>query len=235
MIKGLLFDVDDTLYDLAEPFRKACREVFPDENLDVDGIFRASRRYSDEVFELSQSGAMSMDQMYIYRIQHAFADFNKVIDDKTSLEFQTHYRINQKKISLSGTMIKILNEWKDRIILGIITNGPSDHQWNKINTLQLMNWIPKENIFVSADVGIAKPDAGIFRLAAEHLETAPDQLCFVGDSFLNDIVGAHNAGYHTVWFNRRRAVEEGEVKADREVSTEEELLYMLSDYLGKGE
>lgn len=51
MIKAVVFDVDDTLYDLSTPFKEACREVFPeDTDLDLEGAFLASRRYSDSVY-----------------------------------------------------------------------------------------------------------------------------------------------------------------------------------------
>ena len=57
MIKAVVFDVDDTLYDLSTPFKEACREVFPeDTDLDLEGAFLASRRYSDSVYASSLSG-----------------------------------------------------------------------------------------------------------------------------------------------------------------------------------
>ena len=33
MLKAILFDIDDTLYDLSIPFKEAFRELFPGENL----------------------------------------------------------------------------------------------------------------------------------------------------------------------------------------------------------
>ena len=75
-IQAVLFDVDDTLYDQAQPFAKACEALFGRVySFSIDALFASSRRHSDEVFELSRSGAISMEEMYIYRIQRAFADF----------------------------------------------------------------------------------------------------------------------------------------------------------------
>lgn len=137
MIKAILFDMDDTLYDLAEPFKKACDELFPEEVLDKDGAFIASRKYSDEVFELSQSGQMSMEDMYVYRIQNAFCDFGKYVDRQTALTFQQIYQKNQRNIRLSKTMTGFLEKMsrQETFSMGVITNGPAQHQWDKIERL----------------------------------------------------------------------------------------------------
>ena len=80
-MKAIVFDVDDTLYDLSTPFKEACREVFPeDKDLDLEGAFLASRRYSDSVYARCLSGEMSMEEMYIYRFKNAFLDYGKKID-----------------------------------------------------------------------------------------------------------------------------------------------------------
>mgnify|MGYP000172844772 CR=1 FL=1 len=72
-MKAIVFDVDDTLYDLSTPFKETCREVFPeDKDLDLEGAFLASRRYSDSVYARCLSGEMSMEEMYIYRFKMHF-------------------------------------------------------------------------------------------------------------------------------------------------------------------
>ncbi len=37
--------------------------------------------------------------------------------------------------------------------IGLVTNGGSAHQWKKIMRLGLLEWMPKENIFISGEVG----------------------------------------------------------------------------------
>ena len=47
----IIFDLDDTLYDLMEPFQKAHEEVFGDKTgADCEKLLMASRIYSDEAF-----------------------------------------------------------------------------------------------------------------------------------------------------------------------------------------
>lgn len=51
-----------------------------------------------------------------------------------------------------------------------------------------------EIVIDSTDVGISKPDPGIFELALRHLGVSPDQAWYVGDSHYHDAGGAQAAG-----------------------------------------
>ena len=91
---------------------------------------------------------------------------------------------------------------ESNVKLGIITNGPSAHQWSKIKALGVERWINKDNIVVSGDYDINKPDVRIFEIMQEKLQLPNDSLYYVGDSLENDIVGANNAGWKAIWINR---------------------------------
>lgn len=121
MIKAIVFDVDDTLYDLSGPFKEAFHELYPLEELDLEGAFLASRRYSDSVYAKSLSGEMSMEDMYVYRFQNAFHDYGKNMDAQEALHFQEIYEKHQHMIHMTEAMQKFLKELSDKMVLGIIT------------------------------------------------------------------------------------------------------------------
>lgn len=159
-MKAIVFDVDDTLYDLSTPFKETCREVFPeDKDLDLEGAFLASRRYSDSVYARCLSGEMSMEEMYIYRFKNAFLDYGKKIDALKALEFQAIYEEKQHEIKMTDAMRQLMQNLKEKVTLGIITNGPAQHQWDKVNALGVTEWIPVGHVFISGALGVAKPDA----------------------------------------------------------------------------
>jgi len=54
-------------------------------------------------------------------------------------------------------------------------------------------------ILDSTEVGIGKPDAGIFRMALEKLDLSPEQAIFVGDSYERDMIPARALGMKTIW------------------------------------
>lgn len=230
---ALLLDVDDTLYDQLKPFEAAYEDLFADQyRISVEQLFFLSRKYSDEAFEQSQSGEITMDEMYIYRIQKAFQELHIEISSSQALEFQHRYAGYQKTIGISDLMKEILSFCKGRVRMGIITNGAAEHQKRKIEQLQIRQWIPTEDIFVSEEMGMAKPDKRIFRKACERMGVEPDDVWYVGDSYLNDVEGAKNAGLHSIWIRRRsNGQPAGSVRPDYCVGTEEELFLLLRELL----
>ena len=234
---AVLFDVDDTLYDQTVPFKEAYAEYFGEKPaVPAEVIYPVTRKYSDEVYSRAMAGEITMEEMYIYRVQKAFEEFHVTIPDKEALEFQNIYADRQRHIHMSETMEKILEYCSGKADLGIITNGPSEHQWNKVKSLQAEKWIPRENIFVSADVGAEKPDRRIFEhaKAAMHLEDA--KIWFVGDAYALDVKGAVNAGWNAVWMNRRgrKRPDDGAVLGC-EVRDEEEVMRFFRELFGGDE
>lgn len=227
-MKAFLFDLDDTLYDISGPFIKAYEVFFAERiQVDIEKLFTLSRQYSNEKFEASQNGTISMEELYIYRMQKPLQDLGVFISAEEALEFQQIYQSFQKKILLSEEMKNLLNDCREKVCLGIITNGPRGNQWNKVKALGVEKWIPKEHIFVSGELHVAKPDRRIFEHAEEKMEVNSTECYFIGDSIENDIVGATNAGWRSVWFNQRKEKNDGNIIPDYEVDTEQELHTLL--------
>jgi putative hydrolase of the HAD superfamily len=56
--------------------------------------------------------------------------------------------------------------------------------------------------FCSEETGFLKPHPAPFEALAERLETHPDEILYVGNSYEKDIVGALSAGMHAAWVTR---------------------------------
>ena len=223
--KAVLFDVDDTLYDQTVPFKEAYAQYFGDKPaIPAEVIYPVTRKYSDQVYSQAMSGQITMEELYIYRVQKAFEEYNITITGEEALAFQKVYADRQRHIHMSETMEKILTYCAGKAKLGIITNGPSAHQWNKVKSLQAERWIPHENIFVSGDIGAEKPERKIFDHAKRTMKLEDAEIWFVGDSYELDVKGAVNAGWNAVWMNRRgREKPDDNVKLMYEVGMEDEL------------
>ncbi len=81
--------------------------------------------------------------------------------------------------------------------LGLLTNGLSEAQWDKIHSLRLDTSF--DAIAVAGDVGIYKPDPQAFARLLDRLGARPSRTLFVGDSYDMDILGAHAVGMATAW------------------------------------
>ena len=230
---GLVFDVDDTLYEQIVPFENAYKRLF-DMDIDMEQFYLLSRHYSDVKFEASRNGEMTMDEYHIYRIREAAKDLGVCLSDKQALNMQKEYKKNQQKLQISDITISILELAKENNVkLGIITNGPSEHQWSKVKVLGVEKWIDKENIIVSGDYGINKPDVRIYEIMQEKLQIPNDCLYYIGDSLENDIVGANNAGWKAIWINRYKKKLPENVDIYKIAENNDELFEIISEIFEK--
>lgn len=223
---AILFDMDDTLYDQIEPFKKAYDDVFGTRfQVDIYELFEARSVRGDEVFELAQSGKMPMDEMHIYRIQKAFEDLGFAVTAEESLRYQRLYEGYQGKISMTDTIRELLDYCVNAgIRIGMVTNGPSGHQRKKMRALGVQKWIPEEYTVISGECGAAKPDPAIFLYTQRRLGCSPEECILVGDNYTNDIAGAKRAGWRAVWINKRGQDISGErYQPDYTVGNEAEL------------
>jgi putative hydrolase of the HAD superfamily len=90
---------------------------------------------------------------------------------------------------------------------GIITNGRSIFQRGKIANLGVTPLV--DQILVSGEESIAKPEAELFHRAAERLGVVPTDCVFIGDNPHIDIAGATSAGMHAIWIESDLAWPDG--------------------------
>lgn len=82
--------------------------------------------------------------------------------------------------------------------LGLITNGTSRAQWEKIERLDLEKFF--DVVLVSGDLPWEKPHWKIFHTACDYLGVKPQQCIMVGDKLETDILGGVQANLGgTVW------------------------------------
>jgi len=81
--------------------------------------------------------------------------------------------------------------------IGVITEGRSVKQWEKLISLGLQHFF--HVVLVSEDVKMQKPDAELFREAARRIGCMPKEAVMVGDRLDKDIAGGKECrnAYHT--------------------------------------
>lgn len=228
---NLIFDIDDTLYDQLKPFKDAFNKVFDKyKNIPCMELYKKSRKYSDDVFEQTEKGILSVEDMHIYRITKAFYDYGIKIKIEDAIKFQKEYALNQNKIKISKGMLEVLDfAKKNNIVMGILTNGSIVHQTNKVKTLGLEKWICINNIFISESMNISKPYVRAFEFVENRMGIDPNCTYYIGDSLNNDVVGAKRAGWKMIWINRRNHIIPKDFKfyPDYTVEDDKELVKIL--------
>ncbi|WP_299089407.1 HAD family hydrolase [uncultured Metabacillus sp.] len=204
-IEAVFFDLDDTLYDQLTPFGLALEFCKVEAStLNIEELFKRVRYFSDVLWKLHTKGQMSLEALRVERLTNAFKDFDLNITKEQALAIQERYEYEQQQIQAFPGIIEIIKDLqKNKSVVGILTNGPVHHQMNKIIALKLDQVIPKELIFISDGIGIAKPDKRIFEYVQRQIKIKPDKCCYIGDTWENDIAPSIEAGWNCIWFNHR--------------------------------
>lgn len=198
---NIIFDLDDTLYEIVDIFEQAITLTFKEiEIKDINLLYQAFRFHSDELFAFSQESDEHLETMQRLRIIRALEDFNTNINEQEAQNFHDNYEYLQYNSSLNEEVAALLQALIDEgHVLGIITNGDSYRQRQKIKALGLKDYVD-DRIIVSGDHAFNKPDVRLF----EMMETMcpKDHFMMIGDSYENDIVGALNCGWNALWINK---------------------------------
>lgn len=240
-MKYIIFDVDDTLYDQTQGFKRAYALLFSEKyayaQIDPEILCLHSRRHSDTVFEAMRTGKITQEESGRYRITMAMRDFQVEISEQEAGDFQKVYSRCQEEVTLESDVEEMLSELSgQKVGLAVITNGEGPHQRAKMKSLGLERWIVREYCFVSGDTPYAKPQTELFRIVEEKLGVKPeDEIWFIGDSYASDVVGARKAGWNAVWFNRRNhKAPQSEYLPDYTVKNVEELRNLLNTLIKQG-
>ena len=95
----------------------------------------------------------------------------------------------------------MLEYLSSRYRVHVLSNGFKGVQDLKLISAGIRHLVDK--IIISDDCGITKPQRGIFDYALEQCQAQAESSVMIGDNADADIAGAHNAGWHTIYFNLR--------------------------------
>jgi putative hydrolase of the HAD superfamily len=95
---------------------------------------------------------------------------------------------------------RVLDDLRRDHRIALVTNGAPDVQREKLAGTTLASRFSA--IVISAELGIAKPDARIFEHALRALGAEPEGAVVIGDSLTRDVAGARAAGLRSIWVDR---------------------------------
>lgn len=204
MTKAVLFDLDDTLFDHQGCARDALAAVRDDHAcfgaIPFADFERAHARHLEALHAEVMLGRVPLDDARRERFRRLFEGAGVTPgDDLVELAAATYrdrYRVARRAVP-GGTALLALVKARARV--GVISNNLLAEQRDKMTVCGLDVFV--DALVVSEDAGVAKPDAGIFRLAIDRLGCRADEAVMVGDSWSADIAGARAAGIRAIWFN----------------------------------
>ncbi len=192
----ILFDADNTLFHFDDFSGLRCmfKKHFEIEFCEKD--YQAFQAISKPLWCSYQNGAINAQHLqerrfcsWAEKLQISTAQLN-------SMFMQTMADISKP---LQG-VVSLLDFLKNKVKLGIITNGFVELQQTRLERTELKDFF--EIHVISEQVGIAKPDPRIFEHALS-LAGNPERekVLMVGDTFETDMLGGINAKLDTCWLN----------------------------------
>lgn len=207
MIKHVIFDLDDTLYDESQFVYCGYKQV-------ADYLGEKYNLCSCEIYE---------DMVEIFRSRSRQNLFDKVCAkygiNENIANLVSIYRGTEPILSLYEDARNLLEKLVGNYGLGIITDGDSQVQRNKICALGIEKYFTK--IIVTDDCGIEyrKPSAEPYKEMIRHFGGRPDEFVYIGDNPHKDFVTAKKLGIYTVRIRREigehmKTILEKEYEAD---------------------
>ena len=190
MIKTIFFDFDDTLGNRELYAWNAYHDILK-ENTDLSGMeFEAVLQ---EVMIWDQKG--DVNKNYIKEMPAKVFDIHLPYPDFNTYWNSLLYKYCVPMEDAADTLSYLEKKYR----LGIISNGPSDAQRNKLKKSGLESFFDENMVFISGDFGIKKPDLRLFLKACELAGAKPEECVYVGDIFYRDVLGSWRAGMKPVW------------------------------------
>jgi putative hydrolase of the HAD superfamily len=204
----VLFDLDDTLMAHREAVATGIARHMRARAYEGDEWAAAQRWHELE----EQHYASYLEGRLTYEGQRraraaAFAKaFGEDLDEAAATawfgEYVRHYRDAWTLHDDALPTLDAITAALPGVRFGIITNGELAFQTSKVERLALQARM--EHLVASGEVGVAKPDAAIFREALRRFgRSAPvSAAAYVGDRLRTDAIGAATAGLLGVWLDR---------------------------------
>ncbi len=203
--KVVLFDMDDTIFDHSMTCRAALARLRRDAPVlrrrTTQQLWTEYGRLLEEVQPDVARGTVSVDRARIERFRRLAGFCGSRVSGEEAAKWSRQYRAHYQALRhLVPGARRVLERLHGRTQIGIVTNNQVAEQEEKVDHFGLRKLV--DFLVISEGVGVWKPDPRIFSLALERASAEPGDAVMVGNSWVDDVQGAHGAGIPAVWFNR---------------------------------
>ena len=230
-LRAIFFDVDDTLFSTTEFALKARTAAV--ENMIRFG-FRMQKedclRELDEVIqEFSSNYEQHFDKLLARIPQHYYEGINSAI--LIAAAVAGYHETKYRELSAYEDVVdvlRLLRQYTD-LTLGVITNGITLKQAEKIVRIDVHQYLNHDAIFISDQLGVNKPNTKFFQRACRAVGIRPPEAMYVGDHPQLDIDPPNRIGMISVHSMRggKHEGNQGESKPDFTIHNFWDLLDVL--------
>jgi HAD superfamily hydrolase (TIGR01549 family) len=200
MFKGIILDIDNTLYPY-DPVHQIALST---------SLMKISQKHSIDFSQLKERYLLARDKMNkslkdtaashnrLLYFQHMFESLG-IPPLQYALEaYNLYWDTFLENMVLFPGVIEFFHQIEGRKIC-LLTDLTAQIQYRKILRLGLSGFV--QDIVTSEEAGFDKPHAIMFDMALEKLGLDAQDVCMVGDNYEKDILGANSMGISAYWMN----------------------------------
>lgn len=195
-----LFDLDDTLLDFKESERLSFFSGLQSLgiNANLDELYKLYQIENNALWKQLEQGLTTKDHLKVERFRKVFDAFQ--IDIDPTKASNRYLETLPETVVLIDHAVEICDYLSEFGEIGIITNGIHHVQKQRINNSAIKPFI--SFVSVSDECGHAKPDPRFFEFSTQKAKSfEKENTIIIGDRFDADIVGGHQFGIDSCWFN----------------------------------
>ncbi|MBI2429533.1 MAG: TIGR02253 family HAD-type hydrolase [Ignavibacteriales bacterium] len=221
MIKGIVFDLDNTLVDFMAMKRLAIDAAI---SAMIDAGLNLSREeLQTRIDAIYQERGMEFQSVFD---QLLYGEFQKVDYKILSAGVLAYRRAREAALvpypHVYSTLIEIV---KMGMKIGVVSDAPAREAWLRLTYLNLHHMF--DHVVTFEDTGIRKPEPAPFKKILELLRIEPQEALMIGDWAERDVVGAAKVGMKTVFARYGDTFGTVESNADYEVDDISELIEII--------
>ncbi|HKY13933.1 MAG TPA: HAD family hydrolase [Microthrixaceae bacterium] len=235
--EAVFLDFDDTLVDnsvVPASVERACHEIAAAlvDDVDAAALLRANTAawvsYWPEVERNCWLGDMDVLDVSREVWRRALLECGRDDPSAVALAYETHQKIGREMERLFDDVPDFLASLREAgVATALVSNSSARSQMARLEAVGLAASF--DVVVISGQIGIAKPDGGIFEAALDRLHLTGAGVWHVGDSLSTDVAGSAAAEIGSVWLNRGRRVRgPGDPRPDVEVASLHGLLDLLA-------
>ncbi len=202
-LKGIFFDLDDTLYSCTHFARQARRNAvkamisvgldFPEDRL-MEELEQVTE-------EFSSNSEKHFDKLLLRIPRAAWEGLNPAV--LVAAAVVGYHNTKMRDMFPYEDAVDLLERLaRTKVVRGIITAGIPMKQAEKIVRLGLVKYLSPNSIFITEQIGITKRNPRLYQLACESQGLKPAETMYVGDRADYDIDIPNSIGMITVHSKR---------------------------------
>jgi putative hydrolase of the HAD superfamily len=206
--KNIFIDLDDTIWDFAANSHVALHIMYRD--LDIAAIYPDYELFSKEYYSknselwaLYHHGKIDKEYLIIERYAHLLRSIGYNDPDNKLASRMNEYYLDTlaQQTTLVPFAMELLEYLKNKgYQLYILSNGFIEVQQLKLKSAGIAQYFSR--IVLSDEIGITKPDRRLFEYAMKVTGSDAENTLMIGDNYDADILGAINAGWGQIYFDR---------------------------------